>query len=122
MDDVDQIRLTVPATPSYARVVRLAIAGLASRSGFGYDDVEDLRIATGEVVGVLVADAPADSQLTFVVHVAPLQLALEASRTPAAVLGEVSELTRTILAGVVDEVAIDGPGGSIRLRKQAEER
>ena len=43
------VRLVVPAAPEYLRLVRLTAAGLASRLGFTFDEVEDLRIAVDEL-------------------------------------------------------------------------
>src|SRR3954471_4095898 len=43
------VRLVVPASPEYLRLVRLTAAGLASRLGFSFDEVEDLRIAVDEL-------------------------------------------------------------------------
>jgi len=44
----------VPAAPGYLRLARMTAAGLGSRLGFTYEDVEDLRIAVDELCFVLV--------------------------------------------------------------------
>lgn len=50
----DQVTLVVPAAASFAATIRLAATSLASRDGFDYDRVEDLRIAVSEAVAVLL--------------------------------------------------------------------
>jgi len=50
------VRLVVPAAPEYLRLVRLTAAGLASRLGFTFDEVEDLRIAVDELCFHLLGD------------------------------------------------------------------
>ncbi|MBC7286615.1 MAG: ATP-binding protein [Armatimonadetes bacterium] len=46
--DYDVLTLEVPCTPKYLNVIRLAIAGAASRAGLTYDDIEVLKQAVGE--------------------------------------------------------------------------
>ena len=42
------VTLTIPCAPEYVGTARLAILGVASRMGFSYDQVEDVRLAVGE--------------------------------------------------------------------------
>lgn len=118
--DVDEITLTLPALVPYARVARLAITGLASRNGFSYDEVEDLRIAIGEVFGVLVESLPAVERLRFTCRIHPDALEVDAQRDPAHAIDEVSDLTEQILAAVVHEATIDTEAGRVRIVKRLE--
>ena len=57
MRDFDYIELRVPAKPQYVSVIRLTVSGLATRVGFSFDEIEDLKIATGEAVTNVVHHA-----------------------------------------------------------------
>lgn len=50
MQPYDYVELKVPAKAQYVGVTRLAISGLASRLGFTFDEIEDLKIASSEAV------------------------------------------------------------------------
>lgn len=117
-DDRDEIRLSLPALFPYGRVARLAVTGLASRNGYGYDDVEDLRIAIGEVFGVLVSEEVPGARLRLTCVLLPDALDITAERMPAAPVAQVTDLSRQILAAVVDQHEIDEADGRIRIVKQ----
>ena len=53
----DYIEIRVPAKSQYVSVIRLTISGLATRIGFTYDEIEDLKIATSEAVTNVVHHA-----------------------------------------------------------------
>jgi serine/threonine-protein kinase RsbW len=42
------VTLRIPAQPEWVGVARLATAGIASRSGFSIEDIEDLKLAVAE--------------------------------------------------------------------------
>lgn len=53
----DYVEMKFPAKSQYVSVVRLAVSSLASRIGFSYDDIEDLKIAISEAVTNVVHHA-----------------------------------------------------------------
>lgn len=57
MTQFDFIEMKIPAKPAYVGVVRLTISGIASRMGFSYEVIEDLKIALSEAVTNVVAHA-----------------------------------------------------------------
>ncbi|WP_147804463.1 anti-sigma B factor RsbW [Alkalicoccus halolimnae] len=64
------IEMKLPAKPEYVGVVRLAASGLASRLGYTYDDIEDIKIAIAEACTNVVTHAyPAESDLENNMHV-----------------------------------------------------
>ena len=44
----DYIEMKIPAKAEFVGVIRLTLSGIASRMGFSYDEIEDLKIATSE--------------------------------------------------------------------------
>ncbi|MBB4826858.1 serine/threonine-protein kinase RsbW [Sporosarcina luteola] len=50
MQPYDYIEIKIPAKAQYVGVARLMISGIASRLGFTYDDIEDLKIASSEAI------------------------------------------------------------------------
>jgi serine/threonine-protein kinase RsbW len=111
----------------YLRLVRLTAAGLASRLGFTFDEVEDLRIAVDELCFHLLGDGhdgPPDESRT-------MDLTYSAARDSITITGrtglaggipEPSELSEQILDALVDEHEVSGDDGMImfRLKKQRE--
>ncbi|KAB7704813.1 anti-sigma B factor RsbW [Bacillus aerolatus] len=50
MEAFDYIEMKIPAKPEFVGVIRLTLSGVASRMGFTYDAIEDLKIATSEAI------------------------------------------------------------------------
>ena len=118
MTDVDlRIAVSVPATGAVLRFCRLAASAAASSVGFDLDELDDLRTAVGEAVGLLMGDdgssvavGPGAIELTFVLH--PDAIDVEGTRAhPSLAAVEESELTAALLGATVDEYVLDLPGG-----------
>ncbi|MFD2115617.1 ATP-binding protein [Paenibacillus yanchengensis] len=43
-----EIRLQIPAHADYIDVVRLCLYGVATKSGFSYEEIEDMKVAVSE--------------------------------------------------------------------------
>src|SRR5438552_18911878 len=75
----DVVVLVVPADGSYLAVLRTATAGLAARLQFTLDEIEDLRIAVDEACAILLAIAPAQTDVTSEFTVTDHALSIELS-------------------------------------------
>ena len=123
MSDTDapaEVVLTLPAVPEFVRLARLTCAGLATRIGMGYDEVEDLRIAVGEACSALIGDGARDGRLTLRFTLVPDALSIE-------VVGDLSgapptdgdtTLSDQILDAVVDEHSISVADDRVTLTKR----
>jgi serine/threonine-protein kinase RsbW len=117
--DGEEVRLTMPATPQLLRVARLTAAALASRLGFSFDEIEDVKIAVDELCFALVGSRGRDGTLTVTYRLSERQLeisgegqfAIDGEQAPAP-----SELSAQILAAVVDEHELTREGEAIRFR------
>ncbi|CAN5807527.1 hypothetical protein BH23ACT2_BH23ACT2_11200 [soil metagenome] len=105
VEQVDEIRLTLPALAEYARVARLAVTGVAARIGFTYDEMEDLRIAVGEVSGLLPGHDGA--RVTYRCAVVADAVFVETTVAPPEPSPPAPALSRQILDAVSDHVELD---------------
>jgi hypothetical protein len=99
-----EVRLAVPARPEYIGLARVTAAGLASRLGFTYDQVEDLRLAIDEVCFGLIGSLGRDGMLEVRFLLSPDGLTVRGEgrfrvEGPVAL----SELSELILGALVDE-------------------
>ncbi len=109
MNERDEVLLDVPATPEYLHLARVTASGLASRLGFSYDEVEDLRLAIDELCFALIGSKGRQGtvQLRYtlddggVLEVEGMGNFDVDHRTPT-----LSELSRQILSALVDEYEV----------------
>jgi serine/threonine-protein kinase RsbW len=120
----DVIRLTVPATSAAVRIARVGAAGLGTRLGFTFTEVEELRLAVGEAAAQLCdtsTDVGTGTDLLVSYGVEPdgLRVTMElcAEKDGDAVIPAFSDLAATVLDTVVDEWRLDPEGGWVELRK-----
>jgi hypothetical protein len=122
----DEVRLVIPAEPGFLRLARLTAAAVASRMGFTFDEVEDLRIAVDELCYFLLGGRAGLGAITLVCRIGDDGLDVTgagswtngagSSATPT----QLPELSRRILESVVDEYECDGDSAapSFRLLKR----
>jgi serine/threonine-protein kinase RsbW len=59
---LDYIEMKVPAKPEYVGIIRLTLSGIATRMGYSYETIEDLKIATSEACTNAVQHAYRDNE------------------------------------------------------------
>src|ERR1700730_2688968 len=62
MQQSNSVRLTIPADANFIDVVRLNLYGIATKMGFSYEEIEDMKVAVSEACNnaVLHAYRPED--------------------------------------------------------------
>ncbi|OMF23447.1 anti-sigma B factor RsbW [Paenibacillus sp. FSL H8-0548] len=56
------IRLTIPARTEYIDLVRLTLFGIATKAGFSYEEIEDMKVAVTEACTNVVLHAYSNVQ------------------------------------------------------------
>jgi serine/threonine-protein kinase RsbW len=59
---MDYVEMKIPAKPEYVGVIRLTISGIASRMGYTYEEIEDIKIAVSEACTNAVQHAYPDEE------------------------------------------------------------
>jgi len=122
---VDSIRLTVPATSAAVRITRAGAAGLATRAGFTYREVEQLRLAVGEAAALLAPEPDGDGTLAVDYDVASDSLRVDLRLTgppgDGHALTDVPEVAAAVLDASVDEWQLLDGGRRLVLLKRLSE-
>src|ERR1700745_3722998 len=72
------VRLSVPRSLEYVRLVRLTAAGFASRLGYDVEDIDDVRRAGDELASIVVESGDG-GELEVLFYVAAGSLVVEGS-------------------------------------------
>lgn len=116
--------IKVPARADVVQVIRTVVGSVASRLGFPYDRVDDLRLATSEVVAHLLEEQPPPEALVVRVFATNGGVEVVAARTTATPAwpptGARHSLTTLILRALADEASFErsGDGPAIRFAKR----
>jgi serine/threonine-protein kinase RsbW len=119
----DRIELTFPARGDLVVLARLVASGVSARAGFDIEELEDLRLAVGELCMLAMQGSDAQSgalclELTMHEDAIDVICKLEraaAGQAPSPEAEEIAQLSEQILDALVDEQE-----GSVRawLRKR----
>jgi hypothetical protein len=109
----DEVRLAVPARPEFLGLVRVTAAGLASRLGFTFDQVEDLRLAIDEISYGMTGSKGRDGVLEVLFLLSSEGLSVKGEgHFATSGQAQLSELSEVILNALVDEHSMsDGATG-----------
>lgn len=115
-DELEHLVLDVPATTEHLRLLRLLVTSLATSHGADLDDLEDLRIATGEIGAHAVEAAGSDARLQVRVAVHEVVDGARSLDVHVVVPGrdridELDELSAMVLGAATEAHGIDGEPG-----------
>lgn len=111
----ERIQLETPASTEHLRLVRLLVSSLAASHGATINDLEDLRIAAGEVCAQVISGAEPEDRLQIRAQVRRLEpsgveLYVAASVPGRAVLEPMDELSSMVLDAAAHQHGIDRTG------------
>lgn len=103
--ELDEVTLSLPASPELIRLARVTATGLASRLGFSWDEIEDLRLAVDELCHAVIGPTGRHGVLELRCTVEPSGLCVEGRGhfDPGGPPVAVSDLAHQILSALVDE-------------------
>ena len=110
----EEIRLSVPASLEYVRIVRLTTSAMASRFGFDVDEIENLRVAVDELSSTIVESA-GSGELSITISATGDDFCIE-GWAPIGAGGtlELDQLTAQILNAVCDKYELRVADGTAR--------
>jgi hypothetical protein len=110
----EAVRLSVPASLEYVRIVRLTGSGVASRLGFDVEEIENLRVALDELASMAIELAdPGELEVTFFTTDTELRIEGRAPIAEGVDVG-VEALTAQILKAVIDDYELVSREGYVR--------
>ena len=97
--------LSLPAGPEFVRLARVTATGLASRLGFSWDEIEDLRLAVDELCHAVIGPSGRDGviRLHYLLEGTGLRVEGRGFFDPGGPPVGISELGHQILSALVDE-------------------
>jgi serine/threonine-protein kinase RsbW len=111
------VRLAVPASLEYVRIVRLTASGVASHLGFDVDELENLRVAVDELSSLVLEAAGGDGVLEVDFLARGDELRIEGRALAGLATSIAAEpLTAQILNAVIDEYELVVEDGYARFR------
>lgn len=131
------VSLTLPNSPEFVSVARLALSGVAGRMGFNVDDIEDLKVAVSEACTNALKHGSQNQDEKYYVHYTIEKekliievcdngkgIDIEKIKTPDLDHPKESGLGLYIIQTLMDEVEItnrENNGASIRMIKNMRE-
>jgi hypothetical protein len=99
---MDDVHLVIPASSEFLRPLRLVAADAAARAGLDLAEIEDFRIAVDELSHAVMTATDHHLHVTFRTGDHKVVARGSARSRGGAVAPSMSELSRTIVAGVCD--------------------
>lgn len=118
------VTLRFPASTERVRLARTLVAVLGDESGFDYEQVEDLRIGVDELCFALLDRCDPTATIEIRADAQPgvlrVEGVVEGATSPAEEVTPLAEITRQILATVVDsyELVLDDDAPRFTFVKQ----
>ena len=99
---MDDVHVVIPASSEFLRALRLVAADAGARAGLDVAEIEDLRIAVDELSHAVMTSTDHHLHVTFRTDAGKVVVRGSARSRGGAVAPLMTELSKTIVAGVCD--------------------
>jgi hypothetical protein len=107
VDDGNEVFLVVPPDAAHLRAVRLVAADAGGRAGLDASEVDDLRIAVGELSQAVMDSTDHRLVVRIVVHGQSVIVRVSARRHPNDPLPSLSAISELIVDAVSDHYCLE---------------
>ncbi|MGH2454404.1 MAG: ATP-binding protein [bacterium] len=108
--NVERVVMSIPARAEYVGVVRLAAAAIAGRMAFGYDEVEDLKVAVSEACSEAILSAGSLVEIQFEVFPDRLEILVAGGADRGEERAQESDMGLLLMRVLMDEVRTERQG------------
>lgn len=118
MEKMDKVKLSLPLKPEYAGTARLTVSGIASRMGFDFEDVEDIKVAVSEIMSKYIMvrkGAGGELKIKFTCFGDYLEIAFNSDGSTGCLFGEGDEFALSIIRALMDEVELCADDGGYQV-------
>ncbi len=109
MEKIDVVRLSLPLKPEYAGTARLTVSGIASRMGFDYEEIEDIKVAVSEIISKYITERRSSAEelsIDFTCYEDLLLISFYSKESTNCLFDENDELALSIISALMDDVRL----------------
>lgn len=114
---VDDVTVSIPARTEFVRLLRNVVSSAASRLHFGYDEIDDLRLAVDEACSHLLEAKPSPDAILLKLHMDDerIEVSVRGDTSPSVwpVGGARETLAWQVLNALTDEARFERVDGGV---------
>lgn len=121
MKTTDTVSIQIPIKPEFVSIARLTASGVAHRSGFDIDTIEDIKVALSEVLAKIIEKRTSSGRVSMdflcTEQGLSINIKLLNDSLPALFSDEEDKLALSIISSLMDSFQIEADNAEITMVK-----